>query len=133
MGLITRLSLLLLASVFSIQANGQYPATGNKMRLGYQTTGDGLIFRGSGNPSYTPSGINSAYTYIDTVSGNVWNRYGGSWHVLATGSGGVVMPFDSVSFNTSYTSTFPTGTMAYDPGNETVSVGIDGGVTLLGS
>ena len=24
----------------------QYPATGNKSRLGYQTTGDGLIWRG---------------------------------------------------------------------------------------
>ena len=130
MGLIMRLSFLLLLSLTFSQANGQYPATGNKMRLGWQTTGDGLIFRGSGNPSYTPNGINSAYTYIDTVSGNVWNRYGGSWHVLATGSGGVVMPFDSVSFSTTYTSQFGTGVMAYDPNNETVSVGIDGGVTL---
>jgi hypothetical protein len=38
--------IVLLLTLFAFSAGaayGQFPATGNKSRLGYQTTGDGLI------------------------------------------------------------------------------------------
>ena len=37
------LAFIVLASTFAV---AQYPTTGNKQRLGFQTTGDGLVFRG---------------------------------------------------------------------------------------
>jgi hypothetical protein len=48
----------------------QYPATGNKQRLGYQTTGDGLVYRGraSDTTALKPSTINNAYHLFDTVN-----------------------------------------------------------------
>jgi len=60
---------------------GQYPANPNKIRLGYQTTGDGLVYRGSGAPAYTPNSRNNAYMYGDTTNNilyyyenNTWNQ-----------------------------------------------------------
>ena len=48
------LSLLLLPIV----ALAQYPTFSNKQKLGVQTTGDGLIYRGGIHPNYyTPSNI----------------------------------------------------------------------------
>lgn len=58
------LSLLLLPIV----ALAQYPTFSNKQKLGVQTTGDGLIFRGNLEvPNYIPSNVNNAYFYLDTV------------------------------------------------------------------
>ena len=58
------LSLLLLPIV----ALAQYPTFSNKQKLGVQTTGDGLIFRGNLEvPNYQPSNVNNAYFYLDTV------------------------------------------------------------------
>ena len=37
------MALIILASTFAF---AQYPSTGNKQRLGFQTTGDGLTWRG---------------------------------------------------------------------------------------
>ena len=46
----------------SVSLFAQYPATGNKQRLGYQTTGDGLVWRGraSDTVSLKSSTINNA-------------------------------------------------------------------------
>ena len=59
----------------------QYPANPNKIRLGYQTTGDGLVYRGSGAPAYTPNSRNNAYMYGDTTNNilyyyenSIWNQ-----------------------------------------------------------
>lgn len=51
-------------------AYGQFPATGNKSRLGWQTTGDGLIYRGTlaDTTSIKPTGLNNAYFLLDTVN-----------------------------------------------------------------
>jgi hypothetical protein len=59
--------LLLLSCTFAF---AQYPATGNKQRLGYQTTGDGLVFRGRSNDTTAlkPSSLNNAYHLFDTVN-----------------------------------------------------------------
>ena len=121
-------SLLLFSSLIIFQAYGQYPATGNKQRLGYQTTGDGLVYRGNGSPSYTPSGINSAWAYIDTTAGTIYTYYAGSWHLVSAGGGGSFDGHvDSLVFNTDVTAVDGVGKMYYDAANETISVGIDGG------
>ena len=66
---IVLLSLLL----FPIFLFAQYPTFSNKQRLGVQTTGDGLIFRGRNNPNYyTPNNINNAYFYLDTLTSKLY-------------------------------------------------------------
>jgi hypothetical protein len=69
------LSLLLLPIV----ALAQYPTFSNKQKLGVQTTGDGLIFRGNLEvPNYIPSNVNNAYFYLDTVR-NTLKFYKDGW------------------------------------------------------
>jgi len=66
------------------QANSQYPDSGNKIRLGFQTTGDGLIWRDT-QPKvagYQPINNKASWIVLDTVnnkfyhykrSNNTWN------------------------------------------------------------
>ncbi len=56
--------------ILSICLYGQYPATGNKQRLGYQTTGDGLVWRGraSDTVALKSSTINNSYVILDTIN-----------------------------------------------------------------
>jgi hypothetical protein len=69
------LSLLL----FPIFLFAQYPTFSNKQRLGVQTTGDGLIYRGDLEiPNYQPSNVNNSYFYLDTVR-NTLKFYKGEW------------------------------------------------------
>jgi len=67
----------------SISLYAQYPATGNKQRLGYQTTGDGLVYRGraSDTVGIKSSGINNAYFILDTVNNILYNyiKTKGGW------------------------------------------------------
>ena len=76
---------LIIASVIlaSTSTFAQYPATGNKQRLGYQTTGDGLLFRGRANDTMAlkSSGLNNAYFILDTVNNVVYNyiKTKGGW------------------------------------------------------
>lgn len=74
-------SILFLLASLSLFA--QYPATGNKQRLGYQTTGDGLVFRGRTNDTTAlkPSTINNAYFILDTVNNVLFNyiKTKGGW------------------------------------------------------
>ncbi len=69
------LSLLLLPIV----ALAQYPTFSNKQKLGVQTTGDGLIYRGNSNPNYNPSNINNAYFYLDTTLSKLYLYSVGTW------------------------------------------------------
>ena len=77
------LSLLLLLSC-SI-AFAQFPSTGNKQRLGFQTTADGLVWRGSisDTASIQPLNNQNAWVILDTLNlkiysfdftSNVWNQ-----------------------------------------------------------
>ena len=63
----------------------QYPTQGNKSRLGYQTTGDGLIWRGvAADTAIKPRTTANAYFQLDTVN-RVLRRYiatQGSWQVV---------------------------------------------------
>jgi hypothetical protein len=67
----------------SISLYAQYPATGNKQRLGYQTTGDGLVYRGRALDTMTikSSGLNNAYFILDTVNNILYNyiKTKGGW------------------------------------------------------
>jgi hypothetical protein len=67
----------------SISIFAQYPATGNKQRLGYQTTGDGLVYRGRAldTVAIKSSGINNAYFILDTVNNILYNyiKTKGGW------------------------------------------------------
>lgn len=124
---IIRLGFLLFLSLTISQAYGQYPATGNKQRLGYQTTGDGLVFRGNGAPAYTPTGLNNAWTYLDTVSRNIYTYVGGTWRLITGGGSAFDGYVDSLVFNQSATVMPATGKMYWDANSETISVGVDGG------
>ena len=79
----------------------QYPATGNKSRLGYQTTGDGLIWRGvAADTAIKPRTTANAYFQLDTVN-RVLRRYiatQGSWQVVGGGSASI----DSLIYATRY-------------------------------
>ena len=79
------LNILLVILVPGI-AFAQFPANPVKMRLGYQTTGQGLIFYGLGAPAYTPSSINDAYAYVDTQTGDYYqyNVVSAAWEIMAT-------------------------------------------------
>ena len=74
-------SILFLLASLSLFA--QYPATGNKQRLGYQTSGDGLVFRGRASDTTTikSSGLNNAYFILDTVNNVLFNyiKTKGGW------------------------------------------------------
>ena len=72
------LSLLLLPIV----ALAQYPTFSNKQKLGVQTTGDGLIFRGNSNPNYNPSNINNAYFHLDTTLSKLYLYSVGTWQLV---------------------------------------------------
>lgn len=71
--------ILLFTLLIPIFLFAQYPATGNKQRLGWQTTGDGLVYRGSGVPAYVPSTRNNAYVYQDTVANRYYHYSSGAW------------------------------------------------------
>jgi hypothetical protein len=75
------LSLLLLPIV----SLAQYPTFSNKQKLGVQTTGDGLIFRGTtinNIPNYTPSNVNNAYFHLDTVQNKLYLYNATAWQLV---------------------------------------------------
>jgi len=69
----------------SISLFAQFPNTGNKQRLGFQTTADGLVWRGSisDTASIQPLNNQNAWVILDTINlkiysfdftSNVWNQ-----------------------------------------------------------
>lgn len=63
-------------------ALAQYPANPNKIRLGNQTTGDGLVFRGAGFPGYTPNSVVNAYMFGDTVNNKLYYYENNTWNQI---------------------------------------------------
>jgi hypothetical protein len=98
--------LLLLSCTFAF---AQYPATGNKQRLGYQTTGDGLVFRGRSNDTTAlkPSTLNNAYHLFDTVNNVLFSyiKTKGGWQFnnadTVIVNNNFSQPVDSLFFKTS--------------------------------
>ena len=68
-----------------------YPITGNKQRLGFQTTGNGLVWRGTAADtvtkptSYADKNI-KAYLILDSVSGSLYVFKQGAWTAISEGS-----------------------------------------------
>jgi len=94
------IAFIVLASSFVF---AQFPTNTNKQRLGFQTTADGLVWRGSisDTASIQPVSNQNAWVILDTVNlkiysfdftSNVWNQVGG---------GAFTQPIDSLFFKTS--------------------------------
>jgi len=86
------IALIIFASSFAF---AQYPATGNKQRLGFQTTADGLVWRGaiSDTAAIQPTTNQNAWLIIDTINfkiysfdftSNVWNALAGGTTIDTT-------------------------------------------------
>lgn len=89
--------LLLLLLLLPIFVLAQYPTFSNKQRLGVQTTGDGLIFRGTtinNIPNYTPSNVNNAYFHLDTVQNKLYLYNTNAWQLVYPTS-----QFDTTTLN----------------------------------
>jgi hypothetical protein len=66
---------------FSQEKNSQYPDSGNKIRLGFQTTGDGLIWRDT-QPKvgvYQPINNKAAWIVLDTVNNKFYHYKNSAW------------------------------------------------------
>jgi hypothetical protein len=123
---------IILASSFAF---AQYPATGNKQRLGYQSTGDGLVFRGRSNDTMAlkPSTINNAYHLFDTVNNVLFSyiKTKGGWQFNNADTviiQGVTMPFDSITFNTAKDGTVGVGEVEYNDTQGSLIQGLKGGL-----
>jgi hypothetical protein len=59
----------------SISLFAQFPNTGNKQRLGFQTTADGLVWRGSisDTASIQPVSNQNAWVILDTVNFKIYS------------------------------------------------------------
>jgi hypothetical protein len=106
-----------------------YPITGNKQRLGFQTTGNGLVWRGTAADtvtkptSYADKNI-KAYLILDSVSGSLYVFKQGAWAAIS-GAGGFEQPIDSLFFNTGVpTNNVETAKMRWDSDLATVVLGM---------
>ena len=126
--------LLLLSCTFAF---AQYPATGNKQRLGYQTTGDGLVFRGraADTVSLKSTGLNNAYIIIDTLQNVMYNyiKTKGGWQFnnadTVIVNNNFSQPVDSLFFNVGVpTNNVDTAKMRWDSDLATVVLGLNDNV-----
>jgi len=106
-----------------------YPITGNKQRLGFQTTGNGLVYRGTAADtvtkptSYADKNV-KAYLILDSVSGSLYVFRQGAWAAIS-GAGGFTQPVDSLFFDTSVPSNnVDTAKMRWDSELGTVVLGM---------
>jgi hypothetical protein len=128
------IAFVILASSFAF---AQYPATGNKQRLGYQTTGDGLVFRGRSNDTMAlkPFTINNAYHLFDTVNNVLFSyiKTKGGWQFnnadTVIVNNNFSQPVDSLFFNVGVpTNNVDTAKMRWDSDLATVVLGLNDNV-----
>ena len=115
----------------SLSLFAQFPNTGNKQRLGFQTTADGLTWRGSisDTASIQPINNQNAWVILDTINlkfytfdftSNVWNLVGGA---------AFAQPVDSLFFNVNVpTNNVDTAKMRWDSDLATVVLGLNNNV-----
>jgi len=109
-----------------------YPVTGNKQRLGWQTSGNGLVWRGRVNDtitkptSYADKNV-KAYLILDSVSGSLYVFKQGAWAAITGAGGGLTMPFDSITFNTAKDGTVGVGEVEYNDTQGSLIQGLKGG------
>lgn len=114
-----------------------YPITGNKQRLGWQTTGNGLVYRGRASDTITkPSNYTNkdikAYLLVDTVNNVLYNYIAskGGWKFNNSDTviiQGATMPFDSITFNTAKDGTVGVGEVEYNDTQGSLIQGLKGG------
>jgi hypothetical protein len=124
-------SILFLLASLSLFA--QYPNTGNKQRLGYQTTGDGLTWRGSLSDTAFIQPINNqnAWVILDTVNLKIYSFDFTSnvWNLVGAGGGSFTQPVDSLFFNVGVaTNNVDTAKMRWDSDLATVVLGLNDNV-----
>jgi hypothetical protein len=78
--------ILFLLLFLPVLAHAQFPASPNKIRLGNQTTADGLVVRTAASPSWTPTTVNNAWLAFDTVAVKLYYYDGGTWNEYTGGS-----------------------------------------------
>jgi hypothetical protein len=106
-----------------------YPITGNKQRLGFQTTGNGLVYRGRSNDTITkPSSYADknikAYLLLDSVRGTIFVWRQTYWDSILVGPS-FIQPVDSLFFDTSVPSNnVDTAKMRWDSERGTVVLGM---------
>lgn len=109
-----------------------YPITGNKQRLGWQTSGNGLVWRGvaadtvTKPTSYADKNV-KAYLILDSVSGSLYVFKQGAWAAISGAGGGLTMPFDSITFNTAKNGTVGVGEIEYNDTQGSLIQGLKGG------
>jgi hypothetical protein len=113
----------------SISLYGQFPININKQRLGFQTTADGLVWRGSLSDTASIQPVSNQYAWVilDTVNlklysfdftSNVWGLVGG-------GLAAFTQPIDSLFFKTSVSpNNVDTAKMRWDSELGTVVLGM---------
>ena len=121
------IAFIILASSFIF---AQFPANTNKQRLGFQTTADGLVWRGSisDTAAIQPVSNQNAWVILDTVNlkiysfdftSNVWNQVG------MGGGSAFAQPVDSLFFNVGVpTNNVDTAKMRWDSELGTVILGM---------
>jgi len=72
-----------------VLAYAQFPNAPNKIRLGNQTTADGLVVRTAAAPSWTPSSVNNAWLAFDTVAAVLYYYDAATWNPFTSGGGGI--------------------------------------------
>ena len=85
---IFKVILLLLLPFFLL---AQYPNNPIKSRLGWQTTGDGLIYRGAGAPTYSPGTLFNAWMYLDTTNYALYMYRNFQWTKLPLVNNGLTL------------------------------------------
>tara|TARA_R110000822_G_scaffold2525_1_gene12001 strand:+ start:112 stop:2103 length:1992 start_codon:yes stop_codon:yes gene_type:complete len=128
------IGIIILASCL---ACAQYPTNGNKQRLGFQTTADGLVYRGRSNDTTTikSSGLNNAYHIYDTINNVLYSyvKTKGGW-VFSNGDTIIInnnftQPVDSLFFNVGVpTNNVDTAKMRWDSDLGTVVLGLNDNV-----
>jgi hypothetical protein len=121
--------LIILSSTFAI---AQFPSTTNKQRLGFQTTADGLVWRGSisDTSSIQPVNNQNAWVIIDTVNLKLYlfDFTSNVWNLISGAGGGLTMPFDSITFNTAKDGTVGVGEVEYNDTQGSLIQGLKGGL-----
>lgn len=86
-----KLLLLFSGLALSLSLAAQYPSNSIKSRLGYQTTGDGLVYRGSGAPAYSPGTLFNAWMYLDTTNYALYMYRNFQWTKLPLVNNGLTL------------------------------------------
>ena len=88
---IMKLLLLFSGLALSLSLAAQYPSNSIKSRLGVQTTGDGLVYRGSGAPAYSPGTLFNAWMYLDTTNYTLYMYRNFQWTKLPLVNNGLTL------------------------------------------